>query len=352
VELAEIEKLVEELESRVERLRALYEQYFMGIERIEPLILRKDVDRRLWVLWREQIRNTGLRFRLHMTIQRYNTYQQYWMRICREMEDGTYHRDVRRAAARFGDAALTAMGRRRKKMFEKGLAKKAERDAARKKTDQTADPAPKPPSVAPAASSAPAPPRPAIALNLPARKPPARRIEAGAVGPLELDVLSDFADEGAALRAAPVPSFESGRAASPVVAAEKPAPRPAVAPEAPPEAPADRSDEEIEPATLRPPPPQQAPARPKPLPGARPQPAPAAAAVDDLTPARLRQIYGQYVEARRRCNESTASLTFDKVSRDLRETAQKLRQKHAGKTIDFEVVLRNGKPVLRPVVKS
>ena len=96
METAEIEVLVEELEQRVERLRALYEQYFMGIEKIEPSVLRKDVDRRLWVLRREQLRNTALRFKLNMVIQRYNTYQQYWGRICREIEAGTYKRDLRR----------------------------------------------------------------------------------------------------------------------------------------------------------------------------------------------------------------------------------------------------------------
>ena len=42
----EIELELEELETRIDRLRALYEQYFMGIERLEPQVPRKDVDRR------------------------------------------------------------------------------------------------------------------------------------------------------------------------------------------------------------------------------------------------------------------------------------------------------------------
>src|SRR3954469_23502367 len=99
----------------------------MGIERLEPMILRKEVDRRLWALRREQIRNTGMRFKLETTIQRYNTYQQYWQRIVREIENGTYQRDLGRAAQRFGDNAVTAFAKRRQKMFEKGMAKKAER---------------------------------------------------------------------------------------------------------------------------------------------------------------------------------------------------------------------------------
>jgi hypothetical protein len=370
VEQAEQEKLVEELESRVERLRALYDQFFMGIERLEPLILRKDVDRRLWVLWREQIHNTGLRFRMHMVVQRYNTFQQYWQRICREIESGTYTRDVRRAAEKFGEeAALTAMGRRRKKMFEKGLAKRAERDAARGKGGAPAPgPGAAPPVGAAAApksapgsgtatapaSSRPPPSRPAIALPATARRAPARRAAPETFEPLELDMLSDFVGEGGDLRAARLPSIDV-----PAVAA----PTPAGAPDDEPDAP-----------TLPPPPRPEALALAKQAPAARPgggaggrpvQPGAAAArppaaqpvavagaADDDLPATRLRQIYGQYVDAKRRCNESTASLTFDKISKDLRDTAQRLRQKHAGKKIDFEIVLKNGTPVLRPVIKG
>src|SRR5262249_39573508 len=110
MEAAEIDRELEELETRMERLRALYEQYFMGIEKLEPQIPRKDVERRIQILRREQIRNTALRFRFQMLIQRYNTMQQYWMRITREIENGTYRRDVMRAAQRFGDReALTIL---------------------------------------------------------------------------------------------------------------------------------------------------------------------------------------------------------------------------------------------------
>ncbi|MEO8801127.1 MAG: hypothetical protein ABI551_24765, partial [Polyangiaceae bacterium] len=48
-------------------------------------------------LRKEQIRNTALRFRFHMILQKFNTYQSYWMRIMRQIEDGTYKRDVLRA---------------------------------------------------------------------------------------------------------------------------------------------------------------------------------------------------------------------------------------------------------------
>ena len=97
METAELELALEELETRLERLRSLYEQYFMGIEKIEPQIARKDVDRRIYLLRREKIRNTAKRFKLQTIIQRYNTFQQYWMRICREIENGTYKRHLLKA---------------------------------------------------------------------------------------------------------------------------------------------------------------------------------------------------------------------------------------------------------------
>ncbi|MFO0675079.1 MAG: hypothetical protein U0169_00965 [Polyangiaceae bacterium] len=102
MEQAEVEVLVNELETRLDRLRALYDQYFSGIEKLEPSVPRKDVDRRFDQLRREQIRNTALRFRFQMLVQKYNTYQSYWLRISRQIENGTYKRDVERAKAKFG----------------------------------------------------------------------------------------------------------------------------------------------------------------------------------------------------------------------------------------------------------
>ena len=89
VEPLDVEKLISELEVAVDRLRSLYEQYFMGFEKLEPTVPRKEVDRRIHALRKEQIRNTALRFRFQMILQRYNVFQTHWQRICREIENGT-----------------------------------------------------------------------------------------------------------------------------------------------------------------------------------------------------------------------------------------------------------------------
>lgn len=106
MEKDEYEQSLSELEVRVERLRSLYEQYFIGIERIEPAVARKDVDRRFWNLRKVRMRNTALRFRFQTLTQRYSTLQQYWVRICRQIENGTYSRHVRRANKILNEPAL------------------------------------------------------------------------------------------------------------------------------------------------------------------------------------------------------------------------------------------------------
>ena len=97
-----------------------------------------------------------------------------------------------------------------------------------------------------------------------------------------------------------------------------------------------------------------APVPPKPAPRPEPAPAPRAASapLPDLSDGRIKELYGKYVDAKRQCNESTATITADSLARSLRESAAKLRQKHGGKAVDFDVVIKDGKAVLKPVVRS
>jgi hypothetical protein len=422
VDAEEIGRLIGDLENRVERLRSLYEQYFMGIERIEPLTARKDVDRRLWALRREQIRNTGLRFKLETTVQRYNTYQQYWMRIVREIEAGTYQRDLGRAAQRFGDNAVTGFARRRQKMFEKAVVKKAERDAL-KRTDPEASgqappadageeapppsssdtydvtfeesdaaepaamqraraPIPEPielleldigrtsrppenpvataPTVvaartaevrrapAPAAPAVPARPTGPAAPPLPPRVPlvSSPGVLPGAFPPKPAAPLTPAAKPTA-------PVAPGTRQATPIATPAKPASRVAtkVAPPTPAVAPA-RPALAARPAAPVAPKPAVAPVRP-PIPSPPDPPGSAVRSEENsLSPIRMRQIYGAFVEAKRRANESTATVTYEKIASNLENVAKELRAKHKARSVDFEVVLKNGKPVLKPVVKS
>jgi hypothetical protein len=93
-----IEDQLAELAVKIERVRVLYEQYFMGIEKIEPLVPRKEVQRAMLLLQQIQIRNTGLRFKFNTMLQKWNIYVTHWNRILREIDAGTYVRHVAKAA--------------------------------------------------------------------------------------------------------------------------------------------------------------------------------------------------------------------------------------------------------------
>ena len=97
LEQGEVEALVHELETKMARLRSIYEQYFMGIEKMPPRTLRKDVVRIIHRMENLYVRNTALKFKIRSLVQRFNSYKAYWMRVERQIEEGTYVRDIRRA---------------------------------------------------------------------------------------------------------------------------------------------------------------------------------------------------------------------------------------------------------------
>jgi hypothetical protein len=102
MEAREFEETLNDLETRVDRLRALYENWFRGYEKIEPQVARKDVERRVYGLRKELPRNTALRFRYHQLYQRYTTLANYWHRTARQIEEGTHRLQVARMRRRMG----------------------------------------------------------------------------------------------------------------------------------------------------------------------------------------------------------------------------------------------------------
>lgn len=99
-----IEERIVELDRAIDRLKILYEQYFMGIMKVAPRQPHKDVERKMRELSREQVRNTGHRFRITRLTQKLGSYNTYWKRILREIDQGRYVRDVARATRRAGRA--------------------------------------------------------------------------------------------------------------------------------------------------------------------------------------------------------------------------------------------------------
>jgi len=69
-----------------------YDMYFMGISKTPP----RDKERELKLMFRELqdtvINNTALRFRLKTLRARYNTLRMFWLRTCKQIEEGTYRK--------------------------------------------------------------------------------------------------------------------------------------------------------------------------------------------------------------------------------------------------------------------
>jgi hypothetical protein len=80
--------------------------------------------------------------------------------------------------------------------------------------------------------------------------------------------------------------------------------------------------------------------------------APVAAQSGQLSDQKLKAIYDAYVTAKRRCNEDTSKLTFDAVANQLRQSVPTLMKQHNAKSVEFKVVIKDGKAVLRALPKD
>jgi hypothetical protein len=99
------EKLAEELDRVDEdltKLQVLYEKYFLGIDRKPPDKERTSVAKRLREMRTTFVKNTGLKFRINTLFAKLISYERMWDRTLREIEDGTYKRDVFKAKYRGG----------------------------------------------------------------------------------------------------------------------------------------------------------------------------------------------------------------------------------------------------------
>jgi hypothetical protein len=92
-----------EMDKRLDRLRALYESFFMGIERMPPNVPRRDLNRMILEVQQVPIHNATMRFRFQSLSQRWVLLTTYWNRTFREIEAGTYRRDIARAQRHMAD---------------------------------------------------------------------------------------------------------------------------------------------------------------------------------------------------------------------------------------------------------
>lgn len=80
------------LDTKIKKLKADYEQYFTKALKKEPAALRDEIDRIILRCSNQQVTNTSLKFRYSTLASKYTSYKQFWNRILRQVEEGTYVR--------------------------------------------------------------------------------------------------------------------------------------------------------------------------------------------------------------------------------------------------------------------
>jgi hypothetical protein len=402
----QFEAMLSEAETRLRRLKMLYEQWFMGFERIEPATLRKELEDLLARLRKEQMRNTALRFRLQQLVQRHTTFTTYWRRIGRQIEEGTYQRDVLRAKRVRSRAAEEHDDPTSEQELSYDVDLDGELEAALEQANSATEvatslPSPassvelKAPFLAPVTAVVPVVPSPGRGLAMPPSAADGLATRAARVAaPAAPAPAGARAGGQRSLSPFSTPAPATASAAKPLVVA-KPAPPQApatpgsakplvVAKPAPPQAPANAAG--AKPLVVAKPAPPQAAATPlvadaaaKPLSAARPAPPSASGARASRRPAAppsprataqaatpspaaprddgsfssddVQRIYTQYLAARKQNAERVDNVKRDTIEKTIRGMLPQLEKKHAGKKIDFEVVVKDGKVALKPVAK-
>ena len=116
---ADIAELLDTLENQLDRCKVIYEQYFLGIQKMAPTQQHLEIERKVRDLTQMSIRNTALKYRFATLSQKFSSYNTYWKRTVRQIENGKYIRNlsrVSRQAARSGaeipEEILAAMPKR------------------------------------------------------------------------------------------------------------------------------------------------------------------------------------------------------------------------------------------------
>ncbi len=377
MEPKEFEELLSDVETRLDRLRALYENWFRGYEKLEPQTARKDVERRIYTMRKELPRNTGLRFRYNTLFQRYTTLTSYWQRTSKQIEEGTYRPQLQRMRRKYErqrelDRALGNEPRPRgddepprpqsyelnldENLNVRDLLDDFELDAVAQAVDKPgpySEPAP-PTITRPMATFA----KPSDTYRGGSAPKPVPRASWDAVAPSDAPVghhEEEITVPPAAVKPVPVPPSLKRPPVPPPPGRMVPPPPPSaitatgvrVSPALPgvpqrsvPRPPVPPPSAVTGPSVPRPPVPvtpsaARAPSQAQPPSG--------------LGEQRLKSLYDEYTTARRNNNEG--EVRYDALVNSIQKMLPELQKKHAGKQIDFEIVVKDGRVGLKPRAK-
>lgn len=323
------------VEADLMELKAAYEQYFLGQERRPPAQLHADLKKRVQALRNTFVNSTPVKFRIQNLQQRVTTFERLWERSLLEMENGTYRRDLFKA----------------KRHLEQRHSKKKNGTASDELDDLHIDEdldlsdldsggddldsamaaaaeavaKAKPPAVAPSI----APSVPTIAPLVPGVAPATRPVTSSGI-PAITAVHPGATGSNPAFKPAGAtgsnPALKPAGATGSNPALHRPVTNPAIKPPG-----ATGSNPALKPAS---------------------RPAAPVGSDGGLNEQKIKAIYDAYVMAKRRCGEDTSRLSLDSVATTLRSQVPTLMKQHNAKSVEFKVVIKDGKAVLRALPKE
>ena len=98
--MASIDEDLKLFEHKLNTLRLDYERYFLGTRPREPMMARQEIQKFVTVWANQPIQNTAVRFKFNSVNSRYQALKRQWDNVLRQMEAGTYKRDVFKANIR------------------------------------------------------------------------------------------------------------------------------------------------------------------------------------------------------------------------------------------------------------
>jgi hypothetical protein len=319
-----IEEALDVVDKLLDRVKVLYEQFFLGIQKQPPAHLHSDVERKLRDLAQLQIRNTALRYRFATLQQKYGSYHTYWRRTLREIEAGRYHRSLSRitrqaaaSGAEIPQEILAAMPKRMREQVRR------DRDAQR------------------------------------ARELRRRGEAAPDAGDLVRDTLVD-ADAGDDAGFVHVPTDAGAQPLRAHVVDEADADLDlealfrSVEPEELPLLPFEGAAPAVieAPRAASKPPPVPSPSRPPPVPSPpKPPPIPGASAASrpppGMTQAEVRALHARYVQAKQTLGQPPGPDSFGKLMKTIHAQAPKILAQYRAKGVEFSVAVKDGQVIIR-----
>ncbi|MEZ4705149.1 MAG: hypothetical protein R3A11_08205 [Bdellovibrionota bacterium] len=104
----QIERQLKEFVTLTDELKIKYEQYFLGLIKEEPFQMREKAKKMARDYYTTAIQNAGLKFRFAQALAKYNTYSTLWDRTLKQIEEGSYQRDLFKARLRSQSHSKTA----------------------------------------------------------------------------------------------------------------------------------------------------------------------------------------------------------------------------------------------------